>query len=74
MPCFQGFPVSKCTKFFIQTHSLSTKAENIVKECAGITAVCHANSNDTKILNSIGETILSGINLWDLHEMIKEVF
>ena len=58
----------------ILTHSLSTKAENIVKECAGITAVCHANSNDTKILNSIGETILSGINLWDLHEMIKEVF
>ncbi len=34
----------------ILTHSLSTKAENIVKECAGITAVCHANSNRYKTI------------------------
>ena len=50
------------------------EAKKIVKECSGITAFCHTNSCDTKMLNSMGEIILSGINLWDLHEMIKEVF
>lgn len=58
----------------IFTHSLSTKAENLIMECKGITAFCHTNSDDTKVLNSIGETVLSGKNLWDIHEMIKEVF
>ncbi|MBO5451935.1 MAG: SIR2 family protein [Lachnospiraceae bacterium] len=58
----------------IFTYSLSAKAEKVVKECNGITAFYHTNSNDTKVLNSTGETILSGVNLWDLHEMIKEVF
>ena len=58
----------------IFTYSLSEKAKKIVKECSGITAFCHTNSCDTKMLNSMGEIILSGINLWDLHEMIKEVF
>lgn len=58
----------------IFTYSLSEKAKKIVKECSGITAFCHTNSCDTKMLNSMGEIILSGINLWDLHEMIKGVF
>lgn len=58
----------------ILTHSLSTKAETIVNDCKNVTAVCHANSADTKVINADGETILSGVNLWDLHEMIKEVF
>lgn len=58
----------------IFTHSLSVNAEKIVKECSGITAFCHVNSNDTRVLNGKGESIMSGVNLWDLHEMIKEVF
>lgn len=58
----------------IFTHSLSANAETIVRECSGITAFCHVNSNDTRVLNATGETILLGVNLWDLHEMIKEVF
>lgn len=58
----------------IFTHSLSAKAESLVKGCSGITAFCHANSNDTKVLNSSTEVVLTGINLWDIHEMIKEVF
>ena len=40
----------------------------------GITAFCHVNSDDTRVLTIDGESILSGVNLWDLHEMIKEVF
>jgi hypothetical protein len=58
----------------ILTYSLSAKAENIIKECRNIIAVCHANITDTKVINSEGETILPGINLWDLHEMLEEVF
>ena len=58
----------------IFTYSLSAKAETIIKECSGITAFCHENSSDTRVLNATGEIILTGVNLWDLHEMIKEVF
>lgn len=68
----QQLHVGKLTLIF--TYSLSAKAEKIIKECNGITAFCHINSNDTKVLNSMGETILSGVNLWDIHEMLKEVF
>ena len=49
-------------------------AEKIGKECRGIPGVWHVHSNDTRVLNAKGESILSGVNLWDLHEMIKEVF
>ncbi len=58
----------------IFTYSLSEKAEKIVRECSGITAFCHMNSNDTRVLNATEDTVLVGLNLWDLHEMIKEVF
>jgi len=58
----------------ILTHSLSDKAKKIVSECKNITAVCHTNSADTKIVTAKSKDVLSGINLWDLHEMIKEVF
>lgn len=56
------------------THSLSPKAEKIVRECKNVTAICHANSTDTKVIDARGETILSGMNLWDLREMLQEVF
>jgi len=58
----------------ILTYELSRKAEEIVKECSNITAFQHVNTNDTRMLKSNEETILSGINLWDVREMIKEVF
>lgn len=68
----QQLEAGKPTLIF--THSLSEKAESLVKGCSGITAFCHVNSNDTKVLNSSTEVVLSGINLWDIHEMIREVF
>lgn len=58
----------------IFTYSLSEKAKKIAKENKGVTAFCHANSCDTEMVTSKEKTILSGINLWDLREMIKEVF
>lgn len=58
----------------ILTYELSLSAGQLVNECKNVTAICHANSTDSKVINAEGETILQGINLWDLHEMIKEVF
>ncbi|MCM1494538.1 MAG: SIR2 family protein [Bacteroides sp.] len=58
----------------ILTYELSPNAERLVDECKNVTAISHANSLDSKVTNAEGETILSGINFWDLHEMIKEVF
>lgn len=58
----------------ILTYELSTNAERLVSECKNVTAISHVNSLDSKVTNAEGETILSGINLWDLHEMIKEAF
>ena len=68
----QQLKAGKPTLIF--TYSLSDKAESLVKECSGITAFFHANSNDTKVLNSRDEVVFAGTNLWDLHEMIMEVF
>lgn len=58
----------------ILTYELSQNAERLVGECKNVTAISHVNSSDSKVTNAEGETILSGINLWDLREMIKEVF
>lgn len=58
----------------ILTHSLSAKAEKLAKGCKNMTAVCHANTADTKVVTAKGEEIFSGVNLWDLDEMIQEVF
>ena len=54
----------------ILTHSLSTKAENIVKECAGITAVCHA---DKKTNCTIQENPQDS-SVWGLLQTGRSVF
>lgn len=58
----------------ILTHSLSAKAEQVVKSCKNVIAICCENSVDSRVITSDGEVTITGINLWDLHEMIKEVF
>lgn len=58
----------------ILTHSLSKKAKRLVKECKYITAVCCENTVDTKVITSSRETVLKDCNLWDIREMLKEVF
>lgn len=58
----------------ILTYSLSAKAESIVKSCKNVTAICYGGGADTKVIDASGETIFSNCNLWDLHEMIREVF
>lgn len=56
------------------THTLTAKAEQLVKSCGHITAVCHANTDDSRILTATEDTVLTNVNLWDVHEMLKEVF
>ncbi len=56
------------------TYALSDNAKQIVKECENVIAVCCEGKDDTKVMNSKGETVLKNVNLWDLGEMIQEVF
>lgn len=58
----------------ILTHSLSTKAEELVKICRHITAICSDKASGSKVINATEETIFPDINLWDLQQMLKEVF
>lgn len=58
----------------ILTYSLSPKAEDLVKTCRHITAICSDNASGSKVINFTEETIFPNINLWDLQQMLKEVF
>lgn len=56
------------------THSLSSKAECLVKRYKHITAICCKNSMDSKIITETKDVVIKNYHLWDLHEMLKEVF
>lgn len=58
----------------ILTHSLSEKALGIISSCKNITAICSKNAVDTLVVTQSGETVFPNMNLWDLDEMLKEVF
>lgn len=58
----------------ILTHSLSGKTLDIISACKNITAICSKNEIDSAVVTQSGETIFSNRNLWDLNEMLKEVF
>ncbi len=58
----------------ILTHSLSRKTLDIISACKNITAICSKNEIDSAVVTQSGETIFSNRNLWDLNEMLKEVF
>ncbi|WP_110955435.1 SIR2 family protein [Anaerosinus massiliensis] len=57
----------------ILTHSLSDKAIKVVKGCKNVIAVCNRD-NGSLVMNKDGEIFFPSINLWDIREMIKEVF
>ena len=58
----------------ILTHSLSGKTLDLISTCKNITAICSKNTVDSAVVTQSGETIFSNLNLWDLNEMLKEVF
>lgn len=57
----------------ILTHTLSEKANEIVNSFSNVTAFTYDDSG-TKIFNLIDETMIVKVNLWDIREMVKEVF
>lgn len=58
----------------IITRSLSTTAVEITRKCSNITAICLSGSSDSRVINHSEDCIFSNVNLWDLRQMIKEVF
>jgi hypothetical protein len=58
----------------ILTHSLSANAEHLIKTCKHITAICCNNSTDSRVITATEDIILKNYKLWDIHEMLKEVF
>ena len=58
----------------ILTHSLSKKARDLIVSCKNITAICSTNASDSLVVTQSGETVFQNMNLWDLDEMLKEVF
>ena len=57
----------------IFTRSLSIKALDIVKECKNVIAIS-CRDNGTVVITKDSEYFFADINLWDIREMIKEVF
>lgn len=57
----------------ILTHSLSNKAINIVKDCKNVTAI-YSRDSGSVVMTKYDEKFFNDINLWDIREMIKEVF
>lgn len=57
----------------IITHTLSDKAMGVVKKCKNVIALC-CKDNGTIVITKTDEIFLPDINLWDIREMIKEVF
>ena len=58
----------------ILTHSLSDKTMDLINSCKNIIAICSKNTVDSAVVTQLGETIFPNLNLWDLNEMLKEVF
>ena len=58
----------------IISRSLYDKPRDLVKQNKSITALCRGNKDGTEVLTSAEQCFFDDINLWDLHEMLKEVF
>ena len=58
----------------IISRSIYNKARNLVKKNNNIIALCKGNDDGTVVLTSTEQCYFDVVNLWDLHEMLKEVF
>ena len=58
----------------ILTYSLSDKTLELISYCKNITAIYSKNVTDSAVINQSGESIFPSLNLWDLNEMLMEVF
>lgn len=57
----------------IITRSLSDKAMDVIKKCKNVIALCYKD-NGSIVITKSEEVFFPDINLWDIQEMIKEVF
>lgn len=58
----------------ILTHSLSEKAIELISSCKNITAICCKDTTDSLVVTHSEKAVFPALNLWDLNEMLKEVF
>lgn len=58
----------------IISRSLREKTRDLVKQNNNIIGICRGHDEGTEVLTSRGQYFFDDINLWDLHEMIREVF
>ena len=58
----------------ILSRSISEKVINLINRCQNITAICSVDFSDSKVITQSNETIFKNLNLWDINEMLKEVF
>lgn len=58
----------------IVSRSLREKTRDLVKQNNNILGICRGHNEGTEVLTSVGQDFFDDINLWDLHEMIREVF
>lgn len=58
----------------IVSRSLREKTRDLVKQNKNIIALCRGDKDGTEVLTSAEQCFFDEINLWDLHEMLKEVF
>ena len=69
-----GLPRSRYEGKHRSARPLSEKTLDLIRDCKNITAICSKNTVDSAVVTQSGETIFSNLNLWDLNEMLKEVF
>lgn len=57
----------------IFTHGLSQKAKDIIYTCSGVIGI-ECSGSGSRVITKSEEVIFDTVNLWDIREMIKEVF
>ena len=58
----------------IISRSLREKTRDLIKHNRNIVALCRGKKDGTEVLTSTEQCSFNDINLWDLHELLKEVF
>lgn len=61
----------------ILTHTLSVQAAQLIGTCANVTGLEYgtgAGGVGTVVRQSAGDRFLAGVNLWDLGDLVREVF
>ncbi len=62
------------TPALILTHSISDNARSLIKRCKNITAIYSDNKNGSIVMTNSDEYEFPDLILWDLKDMLKEVF